>query len=56
MRSDLAQINPALYLLGRRVAAITAAGRSYYLVCRRLPRPPGRIDAVRVAGLLVRKE
>jgi hypothetical protein len=56
MRSDLAQINPALYLLGRRVASITAGGRSYYLVCRRLPRPPRRIDAVRVAGLLVRKE
>ena len=56
MRSDLAQINPALYLLGRRVAAITAGGRSYYVVCRRLPRPPGQIDAVRVAGLLVRKE
>jgi hypothetical protein len=56
MRSDLAQINPALYLLGRRVASITAGGRSYYLVCRRLPWPPCRIDAVRVAGLLVRKE
>jgi hypothetical protein len=56
MRSDLAQINPALYLLGRRVASITVGGCRYYLVCRRLPRSPGRIDAVRVAGLLVRKE
>ena len=32
MRSDLAQINPALYLLGRRVASITTGQRSYYLV------------------------
>jgi hypothetical protein len=56
MRSDLAQINPALYLLGRRVASITAGPRSYYLVCRRLPRPPTCIEAVRVAGLLVRNE
>jgi hypothetical protein len=56
VRSNLAQINPVLYLLGRRVASITAGGRSYYVVCRRLPRPPGQIDAVRVAGLLVRKE
>ena len=56
MRSDLAQINPALYLLGRRVVSITTGQRSYYVVCRRLPRPPSRIEAVRVAGLLVRKE
>jgi len=56
MRSDLAQINPALYLLGRRVASITTGQRSYYVVCRRLPRPPTRIEAARVAGLLVRNE
>jgi hypothetical protein len=56
MRSDLAQINPALYLLGRRVASITAGRRTYYLVCRRLPRPSARMEAARVAGLLVRKE
>ncbi len=56
LRSDLAQINPALYLLGRRVASITAGQRSYYVICRRLPRPPTRIEAVRVAGLLVRNE
>lgn len=29
MRSDLAQINPALYLLARRVVSITAGGRSW---------------------------
>lgn len=56
IRSDLAQINPALYLLGRRVASITSGPRSYYVVCRRLPRPPTCIEAVRVAGLLVRNE
>jgi hypothetical protein len=56
VRSDLAQINPTLYLLGRRVASITARQGTHYVVCRRLPRPPTRIEAVRVAGLLVRNE
>jgi hypothetical protein len=56
IRSDLAQINPALYLLGRRVVSITSGQRSYYVVCRRLPRPPTLIEATRTAGLLVRKE
>jgi hypothetical protein len=56
VRSDLAQINPALYLLGRRVVSITTGRRNYYVVCRRIPRPPAQIEAVRVAGLLVRKE
>ena len=56
LRSDLARINPTLYLLGRRVASVKAGQSTYYVVCRRLPRPPGLITAVRVAGLLVRKE
>ena len=56
LRSELATINPALYLLGWRVASITTGETSYYLVCRRLPRPPARISAVRAGGLLVRKE
>lgn len=55
-RSELARINPTLYLLGWRVARITAGTVSHYLVCRRLPRPGTSIDAVRVAGLLIRKE
>jgi hypothetical protein len=56
MRSELARINPTLYLLGWRVASITTGETSYYIVCRRLPRPATRISAVRVGGLLIRKE
>lgn len=56
LRSELAQINPTLYLLGLRVASVTVDGSDRYLVCRRLPRPPAEIYAVRVAGLLIRKE
>lgn len=56
LRSELARINPTLYLLGWRVASITTGQASYYIVCRRLPRPGTRIRAVRVGGLLVRKE
>jgi hypothetical protein len=56
MRSELAQINPTLYLLGWRVASIRTSETGYYLVCRRLPRPAAEINAVRVAGLLIRKE
>ena len=56
LRSDLAQINPALYLLGRRVVSITSGQQSYYVVCRRLPRAPTRIEAIRAAGLLIREE
>jgi hypothetical protein len=56
MRSELAQINPTLYLLGWRVAAIKTGTTGYYLVCRRLPRQCAEINAVRVAGLLVREE
>jgi len=55
-RSELARINPTLYLLGWRVASIETGEMRYYLVCRRLPRGGTRIDAVRVAGLLIRKE
>lgn len=56
MRSELAQINPTLYVLGWRVASINTGTTGYYLVCRRLPRPFTEINAVRVAGLLVREE
>lgn len=56
MRSELARINPTLYLLGWRIASITSGGTVYYLLCRRLPRAATRIDAARVAGLLIRKE
>jgi hypothetical protein len=55
-RSELARINPTLYLLGWRVACLDTGTVSYYLLCRRLPRAGTSIDAVRVAGLLIRKE
>ena len=55
-RSELARINPTLYLLGWRVAAIGTGQYSYYLVCRHLPRPGTTIEAARVAGLLIRRE
>ena len=56
LRSELARINPTLYLLGWRVASITTGETGYYVVCRRVPRPATGISAVRVGGLLVRKE
>jgi hypothetical protein len=56
MRSELAQINPALYLLGWRVALIKTGESGCYLVCRRLPRPGTEISATRAAGLLIRRE
>ena len=55
-RSELARINPTMYLLGWRVAVIGTGAASRYLVCRRLPRAGGSVDAVRAAGLLIRKE
>jgi hypothetical protein len=56
IRSELARINPTLYLFGWRVVSINTGETVYYLVCRRLPRPPAGISAVRVAGLLIMKE
>jgi len=56
LRSELAQINPTLYLLGMRVAVITVNGKDQYLVCRRLPKQAVETYAVRSAGLLIRKE
>lgn len=53
-RSELARINPTLYLLGWRIARIRTGPRSCYVVCRRLPRAGTTIGAVRVAGLLIR--
>ena len=55
-RSELARINPTLYLLGWRVAVIDTGEARFYLVCRRLPRAGTRVEAVRAAGLLIRKE
>jgi hypothetical protein len=54
--SGLARINPTLYLLGWRVASIETGQMHCNLVCRRLPQAGTSIGAVRVAGLLIRKE
>ena len=56
VQSDLATINPTLYLFGLRVATIESNGTSRHLVCRKLPGPNTQIEAVKVAGLLIRKE
>lgn len=56
VRSDLARINPALYLVGYRVASVSVKdGGGRYLVCRRVPRAPREINAVEVGGLLIRR-
>jgi hypothetical protein len=56
VRSNLAQINPTLYLLGFRVATITVHDQDHYLVCHRLPRPPTSIQGYGFAGLVIRKD
>jgi hypothetical protein len=55
VRSNLAQVNPTLYLLGRRVVSITVNGRDLYLVCRRIPRAPSTIHGCSFAGLIIRE-
>jgi hypothetical protein len=54
IRSNLAQINPTLYLIGWRVASVQVNGCSRYLVCRRIPRAPTTIRCRSYAGLLIR--
>lgn len=56
VRSNLAQINPTLYILGYRVAAITVHDQDHYLVCRRLPRQQTSIQGYGFAGLIIRKD
>lgn len=53
INSDLAHINPVLYILGRRVVRITTAGAPRILVCRRPPLPGDQVSAVRLSGGLV---
>ena len=54
VRSNLAQINPTLYVIGWRVASVEVHGHSRYLVCRRLPRAPATIQGCSFGGLLIR--
>jgi hypothetical protein len=53
INSDLAHVNPALYLMGRRVVRITSGGDSRILVCRQAPKRGTTIRAVRVGGGLI---
>lgn len=55
IRSDMAQINPTLYLLGRRVLQIkTDEGWSGFAVVRGLPQPGDTLRAVHLdQGILV---
>jgi hypothetical protein len=55
LRSNLAQVNPTLYLLGYRIAVITMGDVRRYLVCRKLPRAPRTLAVVPVAGLFINR-
>lgn len=53
VNSDLAHVNPILYLLGRRVVRISTDGVSRILVCSTVPKAGDQIRAVRATGGLV---
>jgi hypothetical protein len=55
VRSGLAAINPTLYLIGLRVVVIEGNGERHHLISRRVPRPGAAVNAVKVAGILVKK-
>ena len=53
LRSDLAHVNPTLYLLGRRVVTVTDdEDRERYLVCRRPPAVGERLLVAESLGVL----
>jgi hypothetical protein len=56
LNSDLAHVNPTLYLLRRRVVRISTAGGSFILISKRTPRRGEEIMAARLAGGLVETE
>lgn len=53
INSDLAHINPVLYLFGRKVVRITTNGTSRIFVCSTVPRPGETVTAVRATGGLI---
>lgn len=54
VRSEMVQINPALYLIGRRVMSVrTGAGKWVYLITRREPEAGTSIEAVPLRGDVV---
>jgi len=55
LRSDLAHVNPTLYLLGWKIVTVTTqAGRRKYLVCRTAPQPGEPVPITDMNGLLHR--
>jgi hypothetical protein len=55
LRSNLAHVNPMLYLLGWRVVTVTLEGdedHERYLVCRRAPIPGERVQVAEMVGVL----
>jgi hypothetical protein len=55
IRSDLAAINPTLYLVGWRVMVIEVGQQRYHLISRRVPRVGTEVPAVKTAGVLIYK-
>ncbi|MEV1291506.1 hypothetical protein [Pseudonocardia sp. NPDC049635] len=55
INSDLALINPLIYLLGRRVVRVTVNGQSRILVCSTPPKAGDDIRVVRATGGLIEK-
>lgn len=53
LRSDLAHVNPTLYVLGWKIVTVTtSAGREKYLVCKRAPRAGQEVWVTDMNGLL----
>lgn len=53
VRSNMAHVNPTLYLLGWRVTSVTLdGGNAEYLVSRKPPRPGDEVRVTRLYGVL----
>jgi len=53
LRSDLAHVNPTLYVLGWRIVTVTTnAGHEKYLICRTPPKPGEEVWVTDMNGLL----
>jgi hypothetical protein len=53
LRSDLAHINPTLYLLGWKVVSVTTSmGGERYLICKQSPRIGEQVRVVQLYGVL----
>jgi hypothetical protein len=53
LRSDLAHVNPTMYLLGFRVVTVTLdSGRERYLVCKKAPKANSTVYVAELYGVL----